>query len=380
MSAQNVASEDLGLVATHTPVSFLDSYQAAIPNSNKTVFAYLTDSFDPANPLTDGDGFGSIFTSHRDSDSHAEMQEALGLDSDWYRDLDLVNSNNEGKFRKAWILAATDNAEFQDWCHENGRPPQTDDTLTLQAYYKRKAERFWRDTGGSEAPGYHWEQDIWNFEVTDDVRESLWADLAADGLIGDPDRVSLNVYEHSGIAFSVSGHGATCPWDTTRGGALWVPDDSARHEISRRAPVYAYGDVISKQASGKTLYACTLTGSPSITSIWFDSWGGAFETLEVATSEFRREDQDSKRWPDLLRLGRHKAAVELAREAAELYTDYCNGSVYEVVIETYETCGCCDTSNSVDVEFHGECFGSSEAEQLLKDTFESEVKRLSQDA
>lgn len=43
--------------------------------------------------------------------------------------------------------------------------------------------------------------------------------------------VLLDIYEHGGMAYSVTGTGMQCRWDTTRGGAIWVPDDGAQENI-----------------------------------------------------------------------------------------------------------------------------------------------------
>lgn len=37
--------------------------------------------------------------------------------------------------------------------------------------------------------------------------------------------VKLDVYEHSGSSYSISGEGQQCRWDTAKGGAVWVPGD-----------------------------------------------------------------------------------------------------------------------------------------------------------
>lgn len=370
MNANHVVIEDLDLTFSYNPVSFLDTYQERI--GNQVICGYLTDSVAPMNPLEDWDGVGRIYTAHRHSSSHADMQEALGLDSNWEPDLDLVHGHPE-RFRKAWVLAAATDPEFQDWCHKNGRPPKYADQDRLDAYYKRKAKRFWKDTDGELGPDCYWMTTIWSFEITDSVLEKLWHELNSEGLIGDPDRVSLDVYEHSGVVYSVSGAGAGCAWDTTRGGAVWVPDDCARDEIDRRAPVYAYGEIVTKRSPAGKVWAFKLHQSPDITSIWFSSWGSAFNALETATQAKREKDQSTPDWDEMVRKGRRLAATELAAEGAQLYTDFCNGAVYEVVIETFELCSCCSAAKSISSERHEECFGSEDAEASLKESFLQEV-------
>ncbi|KRW83751.1 hypothetical protein [Marinobacter sp. P4B1] len=371
MTANTAVTEDLDLTFSSTPVSFLDSYQERV--GNQVICGYLVDSDRPMNPLEEWDGVGRIYTAHRHSSSHAEMQEALGLDSDWEPNVELVHDEHPERFKKAWVLAAASDVEFQEWCQKNGRPPKYADQEQLDAYYKRKAKRFWKDTDGELGPDCYWMTTIWSFEFTDSVLVKLWHELNSEGLIGDPDRVSLDVYEHSGVAYSVSGTSAGCAWDTARGGAVWVPDDCAREEIDRRAPVYAYGEIVTKRSPAGRVWAFKLHQSPEITSIWFSAWGYAFNALEAATRAKREKDQSSPKWAEMASKGRRQAAVEMAAEGAELYTNYCNGSVYEVVIETFELCSCCNSATSKSVERFSECYGFEDAEESLKTTFAEEV-------
>ena len=63
---------------------------------------------------------------------------------------------------------------------------------------------------------------------------------------GDPDAVMLDVYDHGGCHWSISGDGMQCRWDTSRGAALWVPDHCLMQELKdltgaeRRAKVLVY--------------------------------------------------------------------------------------------------------------------------------------------
>lgn len=83
-----------------------------------------------------------------------------------------------------------------------------------------------------------------------------------------PHAVLLDVYEHSGVSYSVAGHGMQCQFDTARGGAVWVPSEALLSD---------------------------LTGPDAQTR-----------------------------------------ALELARQACETYTDWCNGNCYGVVVLTFD--------------------------------------------
>lgn len=90
-----------------------------------------------------------------------------------------------------------------------------------------------------------------------------------------PYAVLLDVYEHGGIAYSLSGAGLQCRFDTARGGAVWVPD------------------------------ACLI------------------EDIESNASDAERLDR----------------ARLCAKQAAEMYTSWRNGDCYGVVVVTYDKDG-----------------------------------------
>jgi hypothetical protein len=52
-----------------------------------------------------------------------------------------------------------------------------------------------------------------------------------DGEPRNPYAVLLDVYEHGGISYSLSGQGAQCQFDTARGGAVWVPSEELKKEL-----------------------------------------------------------------------------------------------------------------------------------------------------
>lgn len=68
---------------------------------------------------------------------------------------------------------------------------------------------------------------------------------------GDPDAVLLDLYDHSGLHWSLSGGGMNCQWDTSRGESVWVPDDELRKyldEIKDPAERWKQAKVYAQQA------------------------------------------------------------------------------------------------------------------------------------
>lgn len=317
-----------------SPSPIMDYHDAIIKqvSDRKYLFGYLVDDHDAANPLTEWDGVGRIYSAHRNSDTHAEMQEALGLDSDWSKDYELVYATEE--FRKHWLSIAADHEEFQTWCVENGRPPL--ETAKLDAYFRNKARRFWKDNNGADAPYLYSEDSIWMFEdVCAAAEEAAYDELRNAGKIGDPDAVVLDCYEHSGVAWSVSGEGMQCRFDTANGAGVWVPDDCTREEIHRRGDqVYAFGRIVEGQKSFQFKLDREFGGGESML---FSSWTDAYQAFEEHLKRYNYKLPKNKaKRGKLVERGRDRARKELARNAVELYNDYLNGRVFGIVVASFE--------------------------------------------
>lgn len=316
--------------------SIMDYHTPATAIVGSTLYVgYLSDDIDCQNPLDDCDGMGKVYSAHRHSSTHAEMQEALGLTSDWDKDLDLVNQHAD-RFRLAWISAAKQSAEFQIWAEKTaGHGARLD-----AAYYERRAKKLWRETEGE----YIYNEDcIQDFEFTDEVRVELWKTLRSERLIGDKDVVVLDCYQHGGQAWSISGQGMQCRWDTSSGAGVWVPDDCAREEIDRRSDVYAFGGVKDNgfwtRKSGKKRFYGELDGQFGGTvSEQFDDWQEAFEWLSTQSASLKLPSNKTER-AALLLIGRMRAASELTRDSLATYNDWLQGSNYGVVIAEFQNVG-----------------------------------------
>jgi hypothetical protein len=219
-----------------------------------------------------------VTSSRRNSstDDHRAMQKALGLDSDWEPDLDTIYDFDCGTRQ----LVVDDYIEyFVD---------NTSVDQLISIGYERDDEQEIRLANGSTSTPDYWfkikcaEQDVNDGcdvfpEVFEAIQLKFWKAGIEAGTIGNKYAVSLDVYEHSGISFSVSGEGMQCRWDTARGGALWIPSD---------------------------------------------------EEIENIKIVALRDNKD-----EML------VAREFARGAAEEYTSWCNGDCYGVTVATYDAQG-----------------------------------------
>lgn len=255
---------------------------------NKVIFAYLADDQGPENPLEAYEGLGRI---HRDSE---EIYKVTGYDRYGSPDYDLVDEDlllehlmATPKEQLLELLGTEDEAEIKY-------------QLTSTNSFSRRG-----------------------FDI-DPIQQKLWQEGRENGTIGNPNAVVLDVYEHSGISFSVSGEGTMCRFDTSRGGAIWVPDGTAELEILRLGEQYRKGSVVKL----KTKYFVEVFGQSPETLPSFETWHEAYQCLE--NTEAYPEHMVSEP------IAQKRAAEELARDACKVYTSYCNGDVYGVILATYD--------------------------------------------
>lgn len=180
----------------HYPIGE-DNVRVAVDGGIITVRYLIRDDW-PSNPLEDWDGNGRIHSSSRwaGRDSHAAMQAALGLDTNWQPDLSLFEAEAD--------MAISET------------PGQYD--LTAEDCDRRT--------------GAYW-------DAIESYSRTLWRDHRAAGELGDPYAVLLDCYEHGLTEWRVSSDHAVFldeRWDVGRGGGVWVPDRCARDDIELRPP------------------------------------------------------------------------------------------------------------------------------------------------
>ena len=273
------------------------------------VLGYLADDGNCANPLTDWDGMGSIYEARYRCDTLGGYCRALGLYNDGSGpDLRLVDEEAAIKVAVDRILADPDERERAlQHCMEHWDRNVPDDE-----FIRRCLDSL---------------EELAALIDTDDLLLEMWQAGRRAGTIGDKHAVLVDVYEHGGIAYSVAGRGMQDQFDTARGGAVWVPDDCARDELLRRAEVYRKGDVNALRGGGyevRTLRDDTTYSG--VTHPNFAKWHEAFAYLrDLDVTHWRGQDEAEE-----------IAAQELAQQACEVYTKWCNGECYGVVVVTHD--------------------------------------------
>lgn len=280
---------------------------------------YLAHDDDCANPLEDCDGMGAIYECRRHGPTLADYEQALGL-ADGGPNLDLVDEDAVVERALTQILADADLTETalahcnEYWDRaERGYDPDPD-----------QDEDFIRNCLDSE-------NELYPIIATDSIRLTLWQEGRAAGTIGDKHAVLLDVHEHGQVSYSVNS-GGSADWDTARCGAVWVPDEYAREELLRRAPMYQKGKIEKCRGPGEAYAVYEYRGSAidSAHTATFSQWHEAFEKLkQAAPQDYLLPMASAERI----------AARELAAQAATIYTDWRNGNCFGVVVATYSLKG-----------------------------------------
>jgi hypothetical protein len=112
-----------------------------------------------------------------------------------------------------------------------------------------------------------------------------------------PLAIRIDKYEHGNIYYSIKGEGYQCRWDTSHTWAVWYPDKCALEEIKR----------------------------------------------------FKTKKEQRKR------------AIELARNACQLFNNWANGNIYCIVKETYNK-----NKEKIDYDIVGGYFGGNDALKALE--------------
>lgn len=163
---------------------------------------------------------------------------------------------------------------------------------------------------------------------SESVAEECWNEAYASGEVGNPLAIPLDIYEHSGIAYSVTGTGMNCRWDTSHAAAVWVPDEDAIDNIrSNVLSELGIGQVAWFGALGSEsdpLHArYSLDGSNWVGEGKGWKWSDALDKLASASTKvIDRKELDSLMYAK---------AVEYCKGILEEYNDWVNGNVYGVV-------------------------------------------------
>ncbi len=199
---------------------------AKMQTADRIIVGYLVHDDGCENPL-DNDAEGAIFEARRHAAEghHEGFQKALGLNSDFRPDFDLIEEE---------VLVAA--------IHEDIRLSfeGKDDKKLFQKCFEHVCGNF-STSGKLHDPlafvleSLHDENELTPVVDVDSYAMACWAKARLEGKIGNKYAVMLDVYEHGGISYNVSGEGQQCTFDTARGGAVWVPDAACIENFEDKA-------------------------------------------------------------------------------------------------------------------------------------------------
>lgn len=305
-----VDGTELDLELEFKPDIVMDYYEMLMAEvDDKVLIGYLVHDDDCEDPLEGGSTYGHIYDCRRHSRTLSDYEKALGL-ADGGPDLALIEESD--------IVAEALKRIYED-------PKLMADALEHCREYWEQAdgctdEKFVRDCLDSI-------NELTPVLDVAAINLEMWNAGRRNGTIGNPHAVLLDVYEHSGISYNVSGRGMQCLWDTARGGAVWVPDSCCLDEIRSRGEVYRKGKIFHE---GRKDYNVRTWESFDLfdkrTHPTFKHWHEAYEYLKTVSTTYEQPLADAE----------HDAAKELAQQACEVYTDWRNGNCYGVVVETFD--------------------------------------------
>lgn len=296
------------------------------------------------NPCEPGTANGNIYHASKrrgDADEQRSYYAALGLDSDGNKDFScqvvadrIVKRVMKGLGNDLSILT-----RLMHRLRATGRPVSKASLETVIQFaidqegweyaldYIADAlysVRFWNRLDGKLQDDLQPLADLFS----ESEAEACWDEAFAAGEVGAPLAVPLDIYEHSGIAYSVSGTGMNCRWDTSHAAAVWVPDDDAIDNIrSNVLSELGIGQVAWFGALGSEtdpLHArFTLDGSTWVGEGKGWKWREALDQMVAASSK----PIDRKALDSMM----NAKAVEYCKGVLEEYNDWVNGNVYGVL-------------------------------------------------
>lgn len=334
---------------------------------------FLANDQAAVNPLEDCVGYGEI---------HHHPRSRYGRrDSDYYDilALDQYGSSrwDEDKVQALWKekVCALPDEVFAPFY------PEGETSASLKAFVERCKLQLSKEPAGDYAPWEmiraafnrgikvgDWEFDTetcdqieeliephltWNWdEVVEQCRKS-WRKHA----------VLLDRYEHGLCKYSVSGAGPSCHWDTSSQEAVWVPDQYAEDVINERAKVYDHAFIEeTSYTKGRDRKFNLMVDGKVIKSSddWHKLWLIAKDIARLRTKAGVPPCHD----------GDTIATEQIAEQACEIYTKWCNGEVYDVVTQDYDY----DGNVTGDYDCCGGYYGTESAEDALTEAMAHDGK------
>lgn len=352
--------EEVDIELEHQPFDWLDMLTQQV--DDKIVVAYCVS--DEENYSIDdllGDGMGRIVDAYNDRKQRDELYELLGRDSGGAANIDAVWEKHEDEAIKRYIARVRKNYSlsevadaFSSAVHADVEPIST---------WEQAEEELHRDAYGARF-------DLVEFSVEMEAAlEEMWHEPQF--FPGDPDAVVLDVYDHSGQCWSISGGGMRCRWDTSSGAGAWVPDDSLREELDSLQGFWAWYQIQPTGGLHRKKYQLLEVvwdvGTPKPRHVEFSD---DYRLLHTKLRELAVLRPDAS--PEQMRYGRECLRERYAQQFLDTYNEIIAGCIFGCVVQVHDIDG-----KLIDSEQCWGFVGTEYAEQELKtEFFDRTIKKL----
>lgn len=199
----------------YSPCDYLETHTKVVGNRIIVAYNVLDDCCRNIDDMM-GDCMGSIVDAYNGRDAERrELYELAGCDRYGDKDLDAVWDKHEDEAIERYIRRLMTEYSVVE-LREGINDEEVVEVSEIEDYLRR-------DARGAEWARVEYE------EVMQSVLEYMWEEPQF--WPGNPDAVFLDVYDHSGQAWSISGGGMQCRWDTSSGAGAWVPDKYLLEQI-----------------------------------------------------------------------------------------------------------------------------------------------------
>lgn len=250
----------------------------------RILVGYLAHDDQCDSPMDD-EGNGKVYTRHRHSSEEDKkiFRDALGLNEDWQPDYEnwitwpdllakansKINESYNGIGGNAVYRAALKACQ-NDWEWNEDRDHS-------------EPMRFIRECLESID-----EREVLELVIpVEPLYQELWNEYKKKGMIGNPYAVVLDVYEHSGISYSLQGEGLQCRWDTAPASAIWIPDQCALDNFLNKELPYVQNYAMAENYSRSCIEEYNDWCNGNCWSLFIDYYDRSTNTVESVEETHR---------------------------------------------------------------------------------------------
>lgn len=318
--------DDVEVELQFQPCDWMDMHKVKVGNKLVVAYNVLDDDHRSIDDLM-GDCMGRIVDAYNGRDT-SELYELAGYDRYGDKDLDAVWDKHEDEAIERYIKRLMANysvIELREGIDDEEvvEAPEIEDWLR-------------QDARGADWANVAYEKDM------EAVLEDMWDEPAY--WPGNPDAVFLDVYDHSGQVWSLSGGGTRCRWDTSSGAGAWIPDKYLLQEIDANQGWWCYYQV-------RDVHPLRRGERYQLVEVVWTQKDGATWALDKEHVEF--SDGYGSLWkkakdlagtkpsplPNQVEWGRASLCRLYAQQFLDSYNEIISGNIYGCTVEVFDLDG-----------------------------------------